>query len=74
VWQLCEYGPEHELDVALFEPGYFGPEGVWTSKSQDWIVYASHESSITVGGWLLEVVREAWPESSRHEWTTPFFE
>jgi hypothetical protein len=74
VWELREGGPEYELDVAAFEPEYNGAEGFWTSPSLDWIIYASHESSITVGGWMLAQVKQGWPQWQRHIWTTPSFE
>lgn len=52
---LHEFGdPEYEIELGIFEPGYRdGGEQYSISKQADWIVYASHESSITVGGeWL----------------------
>lgn len=68
VWQLREYGPESEVDATALAPHYHGAEGVWTSPALDWIVYASHEASITVGGWLLDEVKRAWPEWEPHLW------
>jgi hypothetical protein len=61
VWELREYGPEYELNLSLFEPYYNGAEGYWSSGDLDWIVYASHESSVTVGGWLLDELKAIWP-------------
>ncbi|MCD6052439.1 MAG: hypothetical protein K0Q55_3857, partial [Verrucomicrobia bacterium] len=41
----------------------------------DWIIYASHESSVTIGGeWLLPAIKSAWPNWQNRIWTTPFFE
>lgn len=74
VWELRESGPEYELDASAFEPQYNGAEGFWTSPALDWIAYASHESSITVGGWLLHEVKRTWPEWELHMWTAPIFE
>jgi len=74
VWELREYGSVYELDASTLEPKYNGEEGFWTSVTLDWIIYASHESSITVGGWLLEELKRVWPECQRYIWTTPFFE
>jgi hypothetical protein len=68
VWELREYGPEYEQDVSLFDPHYNGAEGYWSSGALDWIVYASHESTITVGGWLLEEVKALWPSWQAHLW------
>jgi len=72
VWELREYGPEYELEVSLFDPQYNGAEGYWSSGALDWIVYASHESSITVGGWLLEEVKVLWPAWQAHLWRGVF--
>lgn len=74
VWELREDGPEYELDVSALEPHYNGAEGFWTSSALDWILYASHESSITVGGWVLDEVKRRWPGWEHHIWRTPFFE
>jgi hypothetical protein len=72
VWELREYGPEYELDVQLVDPRYNLSEGIWTSRTFDWIVYASHEGSITVGGWVLSEVKRLWPEWERHIWRNSF--
>src|SRR5207302_5010472 len=61
VLELREYGPEYELELSAFEPYYNGAEGYWCSEQMDWILYASHESSITIGGeWLLRRVKDIW--------------
>ncbi|MCA9051647.1 MAG: hypothetical protein KDA89_23075 [Planctomycetaceae bacterium] len=73
VWELREYGPEYELDASLFDPHYNGAEGYWSSGDLDWIVYASHEGSITIGGWLLVEIKARWPEWNQRIWTSPFF-
>ncbi len=72
VYELREYGPEYELEVALFDPQYNGAEGDWSSGDLDWIVYASHESSVTVGGWLLDEVKALWPTWEAHIWRDVF--
>jgi hypothetical protein len=61
VWELREYGPEYEQDVSLFEPLYNGAEGYWSSQALDWVVYASHEGSVTVAGWLLHELKKTCP-------------
>ena len=71
VWELREYGPEYEQDVSLFGAIYNGAEGYWSAGALEWIVYASHENSITVGGWLLEEVAKIWPSWREHYWTDP---
>ncbi len=72
VWELREYGPEYEEELALFEPYYNGAEGYWSSGNLDWIIYASHECSVTVGGWLLSEVKGIWPSWQAHVWTGIF--
>jgi hypothetical protein len=69
VWELREYGPEYKQDVALFEPCYNGSEGYWSSGALDWIIYASHESSITVGGWMVDELKTLWPSWEANVWT-----
>lgn len=72
VRELREYGPEYEEDLALFEPCYNGAEGFWSSGDLDWIIYASHENSVTVGGWLLGELKAIWPSWQAHTWTGVF--
>lgn len=65
LWELRELDTDAdcELDLALFEPVYTGSEGYWTDNSVDWLVYASHESSVTVAGvQLLPAFQQAFPE------------
>jgi hypothetical protein len=52
VWEMREDGINYELELAAFEPIYNGNEGYWCDETFDWIIYASHESSITIGGWF----------------------
>ena len=68
IWELRDYGIEYEQDISLFDPAYTGYEGYWTSNHLDWIVYASHEDSTTVGGWLLEEIKEQWLDWDKHTW------
>jgi hypothetical protein len=74
VWELREYGPEYEQDVLVLQPSYNGAEGYWSSGEMDWIIYASHEGSVTIGGWLLREVKTIWPAWQVHVWTSPFAE
>jgi hypothetical protein len=67
IWELREFGPEYELDLKSLKPTYTGGEGYWTSGDMTWLMYASHESSITVAGeWLITAVKEAWPNWELH--------
>jgi hypothetical protein len=62
------------MEISAFEPYYNGAEGFWCNNNFDWVIYASHESSITVGGWLLAEIKNVWPNWKERVWTTPFFE
>jgi hypothetical protein len=73
IWELREHGLEYEQGLEIFDPYYDGTEGYWSSGDLDWIIYASHESSITVGGWLLDEIKKAWPEWHLRIWESPFF-
>ena len=70
VWELHEYGPEYEITLAQVEPEYGDTEGYWTAGEIDWVIYVSHESSVTVGGsWLTVAVQAVWPEWDQHLYT-----
>ena len=69
VWELRESGPEYEQEVALFEPCYNGAEGYWSYEGLAWVVYASHENSVTVAGWLLQELKKEWPLWQAGTWT-----
>jgi hypothetical protein len=65
LWELRELDTDAdcELDLKLFEPIYTGAEGFWTDSSLDWLIYASHEGSVTVAGpQLLPAFQQAFPE------------
>ena len=62
LWELREYGPEYEIDTALLAPYYNGAEGYWTTDGLDWLIYASHESTLTIAGArLLHAIQQQWP-------------
>jgi len=74
VFELREFDePCCEIDLSLFSPAYVGAEGYWTAREADWVVYASHESSITLGGdWLITALKEAWPDWRQRQYGGPF--
>lgn len=74
LWEMREDGINYELELSVFEPYYNGNEGYWCDGTFEWIVYASHESSITIGGWLLPEVKGVWSNWKKRVWTNPFFE
>lgn len=71
VWELREYGPEYEQETLLLDPSYNGAEGYWSSGDLDWVIYASHEGSVTVAGWILQEVKELWPSWQADIWEMP---
>lgn len=69
VWELREHGASYELELRELDPHYTGGEGFWTGPGMEWLLYASHEQSITVAGTrLLAAVRETWPAAEQHVW------
>jgi hypothetical protein len=77
VFQLHEFGdPNYEIDLGILEPSYRdGGESYSTSAQSDWVVYAPHESSITVcGDWLTEAFREKWPGCDERSYRGPHFD
>jgi hypothetical protein len=75
VFLLHEFGdPEYEIELSIYEPGYGdGGEQYSTSKETDWMVYASHESSITVcGQWLAEFFRKLHPGCAERTYKGPY--
>lgn len=64
--ELREWGDGCEIDTAAAEFTYTGAEGYWTSGDMSWMVYASHESSITFDGPLAAAMRPFLPEFDRY--------
>jgi hypothetical protein len=70
-----------EIDLSSFCPSFevsagsnrlygAGEEGYWTSAGIDWLVYASHENSITLTGeWLVSAFQSAMPGCSESTFT-----
>ncbi len=67
IFELREYGPNFVQETEAFEPVYTGAEGYWTSRVVDWVLYASHESTVTLAGSLMERVKKIWPRWAEHE-------
>jgi len=77
IFELHELGldePDYEIELSIFEPGYrWGGEQYCTSAGADWVVYASHESSITIAGdWLTEIFKQKWPECTERTYGGPY--
>jgi hypothetical protein len=70
VWQINELRlpPEYELHPSLCE--FRGSETYWSSRGLDWLVYTSHEASITFAGpWLIEELKQVWPDWEQRIYT-----
>jgi hypothetical protein len=75
VFLLHEFGdPEYEIELESFAPQYAdGGEQYSTSSQTDWLVYASHESSITISGeWLVDFFRQLHPDCTERTYGGPF--
>ena len=71
IWEINEdrLPPEYELDPRLCN-FTSSVEKYWSSRELDWLVYASHESSITFAGdWLIGAIKEAWPNWEQRVYT-----
>ena len=59
--------PAREVDLADADFEYDFSEGYWCDARLDWIVYASHEDTLAVGGaWLVDAVQRQWPDWHAH--------
>jgi hypothetical protein len=70
-YALLEGPSDYELDRALVDPTYRGDETFMTSDFE-WLLYSSHEYSITVAGWLADVFRSRWQDWARITYEGPF--
>ncbi len=61
VFTLFEFAGEneYEINIALLELCYGSSGELYcTSAAMDWLIYASHENTITLAGeWLIEAIR-----------------
>jgi len=73
IWEIREGSFGYELDIEDFEPCYdISGEGYFFSEEKDWIIYASHESSVTIGGvWLLQEIKSLWSNWRDRIWGIP---
>ncbi|MNS04256.1 hypothetical protein D3C72_356120 [compost metagenome] len=74
VWK-CNHVNNHQYEIPLDDMTQgigWGGEGYLFSPAQpDWLIYFSHESSITFGGsWLVEAIKSQYPDWQKRVWTT----
>ncbi len=70
IWQLSTEGEEYEMELALLFADGRQSEGYWMTDKMDWIIYQSHEASLTIAGErLLTPIKKAWPQWNEHLYT-----
>ncbi len=59
IFELREHGPENYLlDAGVDDFFCSDAEGYWIPQSNEWIIYCSHEGTITLGGSIADVGRK----------------
>jgi hypothetical protein len=76
-FEVHEFGPhepDYAIELSIFDPACrWGGEQYCTAAGVDWVVFASHESSITIGGnWLTKMFKEKWPECAQRTYLGPY--
>ena len=68
VYELREYGEKNYLmSIECWEPCYgLGGEGTWFSDALDWVMFWSHEGSVTTGGALTDSIVSEWKDVDSH--------
>lgn len=72
IWEIREDREDCEIDLSIFEP--FGGEDFWCDATFDWLIYCSHENSITFAGSILPEIKNNWTNWQDRIWTSPFFD
>jgi hypothetical protein len=70
IWQISKFAPLSgvELDPRLCD--FWHLETYWSSHHLYWLIYVSHESSITFAGdWLIGEIKKAWSNWEQHLYT-----
>jgi hypothetical protein len=73
IWEVREREIDHEIELSVVEFGY-DQEAFWFDETFDWLIYASHESSITFAGSILPEIKKNWPNWQKRLWDSPFFD
>jgi len=61
--ELREYDASYEVQADAAMVADTGPEGFWTSPGSQWIIYCSHEGTITFGGTIAAEIGPDFPAS-----------
>jgi len=74
LYELVEDGQASLLTIADCTFYYDGLERLYTDKEFRFVLYFSHESSVTVGGKeLLQEIHRIWPEYQQHLWQSDYW-
>ncbi len=69
LYEIVEGGAVLLRDLASCEFGYNGLEHMYTDESFQFLLYFSHEDSVTAGSkQLVEAIHHAWPAYKNHYW------
>lgn len=68
VWEFREGNINYEIELDNLEPYYSGEEGFWFDNTFEWVIYASHESSITFAGSILPKIKNNWENWEQNLW------
>jgi hypothetical protein len=75
LYEIQEGGLVTEKKIGGCGFSYDGLEYLYTDKDFRFVIYFSHENSVTVGGKdLIEEIHSIWPDYEKHIWTTPYHE
>jgi hypothetical protein len=70
VIEIREYGASYEREAEAAVVTYTGSEGFWTGPENQWIIYCSHEGTITFGGTMVAEIGPDFP-ASRYDPSQP---
>jgi len=71
IYEIKEWKDKGNIvEFDSLEPQYDGEgEGFWFTKDMKWIIYCSHEDSITFGGEsIIQIIKENWKECDKYIW------
>jgi hypothetical protein len=72
LWEI-ENEPDREIALDLWEPSSAWAQRYWCSDALDWLVYTTHENSMTIAGvWLLNEIKAEWPDWEAYRWIAPW--
>jgi hypothetical protein len=68
VFEISESDINYEMEISVFEPIYCGSECFWFDEKFEWLIYASHENSITFAGSILPKIKSHWANWEENLW------